>query len=107
MNRRLGLLVGVSLVAIMLGVGAGMYGYNLGVARGIAESSRLVAAPGTPGAGAPVIAYWPYPWALGFGFFPFFPVFPLFFILFWFFIARALFWRGGCYGRREAHPDRG
>jgi len=85
----------------MLLVGAGMYGYNLGVARGVAEASRVVAAPGS---GVPLIAWYPRPW--GFGFFPFFPVFPLLFILFGFFVLRALFWRGygsgrGGYGQRS------
>jgi len=71
---------------------AGFYGYNLGVARGVAENISTVAAPA---AGAPIVFY-PRPWGFGFGFFPFFP---LLFIFFWLFVARALFWRGARWGR--------
>ena len=71
---------------------AGFYGYNLGVARGVAENVATVAAPAT---GAPILVY-PRPWGFGFGYFPFFP---LLFIFFWLFVARALFWRGARWGR--------
>jgi hypothetical protein len=71
----------------------GVYTYNLGLAHGIAESGRAFAAPGTAG---PVVAVWPRPWGFGFGFFPFFP---FLFILFWFLVARGLFWRGAWRGR--------
>ena len=71
---------------------AGFYGYNLGVARSIAESPAAVAAPA---AGAPIVVY-TRPYGFGFGFFPFFP---LLFIFFWFFILRGLFWRGAWYRR--------
>lgn len=81
------LIVGIALVAALAGVG--FYAYNLGLARGIAQSGQLVAAPGTT---VPVVV-WPRPW--GFGFFPFFPLM----ILFWIFVARALFWRGAWRGR--------
>jgi len=74
---------------------AGFYGYNLGVARGLAESPAAVAAPAGAAAAAPIFVY-PRPWGYGFGFFPFFP---LLFIFFWIFVARALFWRGGRWGR--------
>ena len=80
-------MIGLALVAALAGVG--FYAYNLGVAQGLAESSRLVA----PGAAAPVIV-WARPW--GFGFFPFFP---LLFIFFWIFVLRGLFWRGRWGGR--------
>jgi hypothetical protein len=73
---------------------AGFYGYNLGVARGLAESPAAFAAPAAAG-GAPIFVY-PRPWGYGFGFFPFFP---LLFIFFWIFVARALFWRGGRWRR--------
>jgi hypothetical protein len=72
-----------------------MYAYNLGVAQGIAESGRAVAASGS---GVPIVV-WPPPW--GFGFFPFFP---LFFILFWFVMLRGLFWRGP-WRRRGIPPE--
>jgi hypothetical protein len=74
--------------AAMIGIGA----YNAGVAQGIAESGRAIAAPQ---AGMPTVYVWPRPW--GFGFFPFFPIF---FLLFFFFIVRGLFWRGPWRGDR-------
>jgi hypothetical protein len=87
------LLMGAVMIAALATVG--FYTYNLGVAHGVAESTRAIAAaPG--GAGAPAIVVWPRPWGVGFGFFPFFP---LFFILFWVFVARGLFWRGARRGR--------
>ena len=93
MGRRFGsqILVGLLMVGMLIGVG--VYTYDLGVARGLADAGQAIAAPGS---GAPVVAVWPRPWGFGFGFFPFFP---LLFILFWFFIIRALFWRGA-WGRR-------
>jgi hypothetical protein len=84
------LLFGLVVVAAI--VGAGMYGYNLGIAHGIVE--RGAAAVAAPGGAVPVVI-WPRPWGFGFGFFPFFP---LLFILFWVFAARALFWRGAWRG---------
>jgi hypothetical protein len=68
--------------ALAIGIGA----YNAGVAHGIAESGRAIAA--TP-AGAPYVYVWPRPWGFGFGFFPFF-----FFLVFLFFVLRGLMWRG-------------
>jgi hypothetical protein len=92
MNNRFGLrLIGGILVVAAL-VGFGYYAYNLGVAQGVAEAGRIAA----PSGGAPVVVMWPRPWGFGFGFFPFFP---LVFILFWFFVARAWFWRGAWRGR--------
>ena len=75
-------------IGALLLAGAGVIGigaYNAGVAHGIAESGRLVAA--SPPV-APVYV-WPRPW--GFGFFPFFPILWLVFL---FFVVRALLWRG-------------
>ena len=94
MGSRLGFrwLIGLLVVAML--VVAGVYGYNIGVAHGLAESGQFAAAPGP---GAPAVAFYPRPWGFGFGFFPFFP---LLFILFWFAVVRSLFWRGGWYGRR-------
>lgn len=77
----------IALVAIATLAAVGFYAYNLGVAHGLAQSGHALA---TPGAGPPY-AYWPHPWAFGFGFFPFFP---LLFILFLVFVLRGLFWRG-------------
>ena len=73
-------LVIVGAAAIAIGA------YNAGVANGIAESGRMIAAPP---AGTPYVYVWPRPW--GFGFFPFFPIL---FFLFFFFVIRALLWRG-------------
>ncbi|HKB09190.1 MAG TPA: hypothetical protein VKD69_01005 [Vicinamibacterales bacterium] len=90
MGNRFGLRLLFAVLMLGLAVGAGIYGYNIGVAHGIAQSAALAergaAAPGT----APIIFY-PRPWGFGWGFFPFAP---LFFILFWLFLVRALFWRG-------------
>jgi len=86
-------LTGFVMVAALAGVA--FYSYNLGVAQGVAQgvAERVAAAPGATG--VPVVI-WPRPWGFGFGFFPFFP---FLFILFWFFVARALFWRGVWRGR--------
>lgn len=68
---------------ILLALGAGFAGYELGVSHGIAVSGQLAA-----GGGA-----WPYGWYRPhlFGFGPFFPLLVLFF---WFAVARTLFWGG-------------
>jgi len=85
-------LVALAFVAAFAGVA--FYSYNMGVAHGIAQNVRVVEAPGgAAGTAVPVIIY-PRPWGFGFGFFPFFP---FLIILFWFFVARALFWRRGWY----------
>ncbi len=92
------LISGLVLVAALAGVG--FYTYNLGLARGMAQSAQLVTATGTA---VPVVV-WPRPWGFGFGFFPFFPLM----ILFWIFVGRALFWRGAWRGRGcryDAPPD--
>ena len=88
-------LIGLVVLAMLAAVG--VYTYNLGVAQGLAESGRFAVAPG---AGAPVVAFWPRPW--GFGFFPFFP---LLFVLFWFIVLRGLFWRGGRWARGCGYRD--
>jgi hypothetical protein len=82
MNRRqtwlgwLGALFALALLAL-----AGVYLYDLGVARGLAE-----------GGGAAPVLLWRRPW--GFGFFPLFP----FLILLWI-ALRGFFWRGPWSGR--------
>jgi|SRR5689334_2839917 hypothetical protein len=109
MNRGVGYRIVLGLLLLAAAVGIGAYTYNLGLARGLAQSGAVVgAAPVGPWAYGP----WGYgPW--GYGFFPFFHFFPLlFFILFWVFLSRALFWRGRRYGRYgggcgETYPDRG
>jgi len=92
MGNRFGLRLAIGLVACAALAAVGFYGYNLGVAQGIAESGRAVA---LPGGGVPVVV-WPRPWGFGFGFFPFFP---LLFVLFWVFVLRGLFWRRSWGGR--------
>jgi hypothetical protein len=74
---------GVLAIAALIAVGA--YTYNLGVARGMVESGRMITSPAT---GVPVVAVW-HPWGFGF-----FPLFPLLFIFLWVFVLRALFWGG-------------
>jgi len=68
--------------ATAIGIGA----YNAGVAQGIAEGGRAIAA--LP-AGTPYVYIWPRPWGFGF-----FPIFPIFFLLFFLFVVRGLVWRG-------------
>ena len=77
----------LALVAISALAAVGFYSYNLGVAHGLVQSGHAFAAPGA----GPPYAYWPHPWAFGFGFFPFFPLFG---ILFFVLVLRGLFWRG-------------
>ncbi|HJZ71932.1 MAG TPA: hypothetical protein VKE51_09330 [Vicinamibacterales bacterium] len=96
MRNRLGFTALLAVLLLLAAVGAGVYGYNIGVAHGIAQSAALAErGAAAPGAAAPVVFY-PRPWGFGFGFFPFAP---LFFILFWILIFRALFWRGPRWGR--------
>ena len=88
-NRQLfrALAIGTLIIAGAAAIGIGAY--NAGVAQGIAEGGRLIAAP----PGTPYVYVWPRPW--GFGFFPFFPIL---FFLFFFFIVRGLLWRGRWHG---------
>lgn len=98
---------GILIALLVLGVAAaiGVGAYNAGMAHGIAESGRAVAAA-PPAAGVPYAYYgWHRPW----GFFPFFPFFS---ILLVFLILRGLWWRGpwgyrgGCgYGYYGPRPD--
>jgi hypothetical protein len=93
MSGRFRWVVGLLLIA-SLGV-TGSYAYNLGLARGVAQSAALAAAQGS---GTPLPIWYGYgPWHGGFGFFPFAP---LFFILFWLILLRGLFWRGRGWGGR-------
>jgi len=88
MGNRVGVKVLFAVLLVASAIGAGMYGYNVGVAQGIAQSAAAAAQTGAQP--APVMFY-PRPWGFGFGFFPFAP---LFFIAFWILIFRGLFWRG-------------
>jgi hypothetical protein len=80
----IGALIVVGAAAVAIGA------YNAGVAQGIAESGRLIAAPP---AATPFVYVWPRPWGFGF-----FPVFPLFFLLVFFFVMRGLLWTGRWHG---------
>jgi len=92
------LAIGILLIVAAAAIGIGAY--NAGVAQGLAESGRMIAAPP---AGTPFVYVWPRPW--GFGFFPFFP---LFFLFLFFFVVRGLLWRGRRHGgwryRHEGVP---
>src|SRR4051812_36020775 len=93
MGNRIGVKLVFAVLLMIAAIGAGMYGYDLGLAHGIAQSAAA-AQTGAPSA-APVMFY-PRPWGFGFGFFPFAP---LFFIVFWILIFRGLLWRGSRWGR--------
>ena len=78
-----------ALTAVFGAVAVGVLSYNAGVSHGLAIGPALANAPNPQ-----AVPYgWYRPWGFGFGF-GFFPFFPFLFILFWFFIIRALFWRG-------------
>lgn len=69
----------------------GVYVYDLGVARGLAEGAAVT---DVGGRAVPMFGWW-RPWGFGFGFFPFFP-----FLLLLFVALRVFLWRGRWYGRR-------
>jgi|SRR5690349_13097676 len=78
-----------AIAAIVLAVVVGTLAFNAGVASGIEQSGKIVAAaPNAPYAPYPYSG-WPRPW--GFGFF----FAPLFFFFLFAMIVRGLFWRGG------------
>lgn len=90
MDKRLFRALAISVLVLAGASAIGIGAYNAGVAQGIAESGRLIAAPPVA---TPYVYVWPRLW--GFGFFPFFPL--LFFFLF-FFVVRGLLWRGRWHG---------
>ena len=94
MGHRFGLKVVFAVLLVMAAIGAGMYGYNVGVAQGLAQGAAAAAQTG--GAPATPVVFYPRPWGYGFGFFPFAP---LFILVFWVLIFRGLFWRGSRWGR--------
>lgn len=96
-SRGFRVLVGASMIALLAIVA--LYSYNIGIARGIADSARIVAAP--TGA-APMAVVWPRPWGFGMGFVP---VFPFFFVLFLALAFRGWGWRRG--RGRCGYGDRG
>ena len=82
-------------LALLVALGIGFGAYNYGVSQGIANSPQVAAAIRDGGHTA-----YPYPWhhgPFGFGFFPFFPFFG---ILFFFLIARLIFWGRPWHGHR-------
>ena len=93
-NRSLVRALAIAALVIAAAAAIGFGAYNAGVAQGIAESGRAIAAPP---AGTPYV--YVRPWGFGF------PFFPIVFLLFFFFVVRGLLWggggRGGCgYGYR-------
>jgi len=90
MSSRLFRALAISALVIAGAAAVAVGAYNAGVANGIAESGRMIAAPPV---GAPYVYVWPRPW--GFGFFPFFPIL---FFLFFFFVVRAMLWPGRSHG---------
>jgi hypothetical protein len=103
MNRRVVLGILVVLLLVVGAVAVGGFGYQMGVARGLADSGKLVAPQGG-GAVAPFAYgapyYYPGPWGWGFGFGFLQCLIPLLGILLIFGLLRGLFWRGGWGGRR-------
>jgi hypothetical protein len=91
MNGRLFRVLAIAALVVIGAAVIAIGAYNAGVANGIAESGRMIAAPP---AGTPYVYVWQRPW--GFGFFPWFPIV---FLLFFLFAVRALLWRGRWYGR--------
>lgn len=86
--------------AIVLAAGVGVMAYNAGLAHGLAQSGKVVTAPG-----GPIPGPYPYPYAgwhpWGFGFF----FAPFFFIIFFFVFLRALFWGGRWHRRGCGYRD--
>ena len=84
MNNR-SLLQALAVSALVLAVAAAIAigAYHAGVAHGMADSARAVAAPQA------VTLVYPYAWGRPWGF-GFFPVFPIFFFLFLFVVLRGL-----------------
>jgi hypothetical protein len=66
--------------AVLFAAFVSIWSYNLGIAHGLAQQLP-------PPSGVPPWAYY-RPWGFG-------PFFPLLFLVFWFFVARALIFRGG------------
>lgn len=81
-----GLLFAILLIAVVVGVG--YYGYNMGVAQGVANSGKLI---------PPETSVAPYPYYRPFFFHPFgfFGwLVPIFFFFLFFALIRAIFWGG-------------
>jgi len=90
MNRHRWAIVAAALVLAAI---VGGIAYNVGIQQGIAQSGKVITAPG---AAYPYPYYgWHRPWGGGFGFF----FFPFFFFVLWILIFRGIFWRGGWHRR--------
>ena len=92
-NRSLLRALAIAALVIVGAAAIGIGAYNAGVAQGIADGGRVIAAP-PPGTWYVYVS--PRPWGFGY-----FPIFPIFFLLFLFFGLRGLLWRswrggGGC-----------
>src|SRR5258708_5381840 len=100
MNRRVVLGIFVVLLLVVVGVAAGGYAYNIGVAQGLANSGKLVAPQGD-GVVAPYYYGAPFfyhPFGFGFGFLG--CLFPLLGFFLIFSLLRLVFWGGGWGGHR-------
>jgi hypothetical protein len=99
MNRRLVIGILVVLLLAVVGVTAGVFAYQAGVAQGLVTSGKVVIPEGGVGV-VPYGYHMPFygGWGFGFGFVR--CLFPLlgFFLLFS--LLRLAFWRGGGWGRR-------
>ena len=89
-NRSLARGIAIAVLVIAAAVAVGLGAYNAGLAHGLAESGRAVAA--VPPGATPYVYVWPHHWGFGFGFFP------LFFLLFLFLVVRGFIWRGPRWG---------
>jgi hypothetical protein len=92
MRIAIGILVALLVIGAVAGVGVRIY--DMGVARGLAESGRTP----TPPSGGPPPNYGPYPYygpfyhgPFGFGFFGL--LFPVLFLFLIFALVKGLFWR--------------
>src|SRR5947208_2258324 len=103
MNRRVifGILSTLVVIGVLLAVGG--LAFNMGVARGLADSGKLVAPPAGGGGVAPYYYgapyFFPRPFGFGFGFLG--CLFPLLGIFLVFVLVRTLVWRGGGWGGRR------
>ena len=86
-------------LTLALAAAVGVFTYNLGLARGLAQVAPAIAPPDAPNAVVPYVFY-PRPWGWGFGFFPFFGLLWAFLL---FAIVRRLWWGPRWYGRRYGH----
>ncbi|MBI4790699.1 MAG: hypothetical protein HY782_27025 [Chloroflexi bacterium] len=102
MNTRMAFGILLAIVLIVGAVGLGVYGYNLGLAQGLAQSDKLPVPP-TGAAPYPYFGY-PYffrPFGFGFGFLG--CLIPLLFLFVLFGVMRMVFWRASWGGMHHRH----